>query len=141
MARHPAATRSKWVRFPPAFLTTNYRFGLHLFAKENRYLNYHLVGGHNRKLDCLLGLHRNYDGPKVAIFGRPKGSEHGYVSRRYSRVCPLLAAEAAGKSGNLDDHFVELLQNKATAGLEYMVRARWRQRGRGFKSRRRTKVC
>jgi hypothetical protein len=67
-----------------------------------------------------LGLHRNYDGPKVAIFGRPKESEHGFVSCRCHRVCPLPTAKAAGKSGNLDDHFVELLQNTATAGLEYM---------------------
>src|SRR5713226_7214427 len=28
-ARQPAATRSKWVRFPPASLTANCRFGLH----------------------------------------------------------------------------------------------------------------
>src|SRR5262249_13961660 len=30
MARQPAATRSQWVRFPPASLTANCRFGLHL---------------------------------------------------------------------------------------------------------------
>ena len=77
MARQPAATRSKWVRFPPAFLTTDCRFGLHPFAKENRYLSHSLVGGHNTKLDCLLGLHRNYDGPKVATLRATEGSEHG----------------------------------------------------------------
>src|SRR5262245_14322011 len=53
MARRPAATRQKWVRFPPASLTANCRFGLHLVHVASEPFSSLVVCLPN----CGLGVH------------------------------------------------------------------------------------
>ncbi|CAD79120.1 hypothetical protein RB11436 [Rhodopirellula baltica SH 1] len=72
MARRPAATRFKWVRLPPAFLDRPTDESEYIFAKEPSDSKPSLVD-HNTKFNCLLGIHPNYEDPKVSSF-RATGS-------------------------------------------------------------------
>ena len=49
--------------------------------------------------NCLLGLHRNYDDPKVSNLERSRERERDGISLRWSGACPLSEANATDKSG------------------------------------------
>ena len=61
--------------------------------------------------NCLLGLHRNYDDPKVSNLERSRERERNGISLRWSGACPLSEANATDKSGHLGDHFVGPFEN------------------------------
>ncbi len=74
--------------------------------------------------NCLSGLHRNYDDPKVSNLERSRERERNGISQRWSGACPLSEANATDKSGISATTSLGLLKHTATAGLEYMVRFR-----------------
>ncbi len=102
----PVATRSKWVRLPPASLTDQLPVWTTSFCERERCLNYTFVGRSQYKPNCLSGLHRNYDDPKVSNPERSGERERNGISRRWSGACPLSDVDATDKSGHLGANFV-----------------------------------